>query len=79
MSIVCFYKKQGNQYHYRGHVINFPQDVSHIAKELPHSFETISKYIIIRRSDNLNGFYDFFVNKNRIIIELLVSLLNYYY
>ena len=33
---------------------------------MPNSWDSISKYIIVRRGDDLKGFYDFIVNKDRL-------------
>ena len=63
--IVSVYKIKNNQYGYRGNIITFPQDISSMAKALPHSIETISKYIIVRRKQ-CGNFIDFIVNSERL-------------
>ena len=68
--VISMYRIRGSQYGYKGHVINFPQDISTIANRLPYTFDIISKFIIVRRNEG-EGHSDFFVNRNHVRDALL--------
>lgn len=64
-SMVTCYKLKGNQNGYSGQVISFPQTLQSFATSLPHTIETISRYIWIRKK-HASGYRDFLVNQDRV-------------
>lgn len=74
--IYTFYLKRGGQYGYRGHVINFYQDVSSIVYQLPRAISTLSECVIFRQQNHdLSGYNDLRVRKNKIkdALEFLIA------
>lgn len=63
---VCMtvFRLQGGQYGYNGRVINFNQDVCEMANSLPHSLDSLSNVLVIRRdSEDVSSFSEFRVRK----------------
>lgn len=63
------YKLSGGQLGYKGHVINFHQDVQQFASVLPHKISSLSNLIIVK-SENVKGVAEFKVNKKRLLDAL---------
>ena len=75
---VCMtvFRLHGGQYGYNGQVINFNQDVSEMTKRLPHSLDSLSNILIIRReSDDVSTFKEFRVRKS-VVWKALIFLIN---
>ena len=52
--VVSVMKLKGHQYSYQGNVINFPQDIKEIARELPHTVEGLSSVITVKTTKETN-------------------------
>lgn len=63
--VMSVYRLKYGQMSYKGHVINFHQDVFQFATELPHSIDTISRFVLIRKEGGA-GYTDFYVNRERV-------------
>jgi len=46
--LISIFKLKGLQYGYRGHIINFEQDVNEFAKQLPHKVDDLNSVLSIR-------------------------------
>lgn len=58
------FRLRGGQFGYNRQVINFNQDVSELARSLPHTLDSLSNVLIIRReTENLSSFSEFRVRK----------------
>lgn len=66
---VCLsvFKPRVGQFGYHGQVINFNQDVSELATLLPHSLDSLSNVLIVRRrTDNISSFSEFRVRRDKV-------------
>ena len=63
--VITVYRLKGGQFGYSGQVINFHQDITNFTTSLPHSIDTISQYIFVRRHEG-EGYKDFIVNRNNV-------------
>lgn len=66
---VCLtvFKLRGGQYGYNRQVINFNQDVTELATVLPHSLNSLSNVLIVKRQrDTLTTFSEFRVRKMKV-------------
>ncbi|CAG8835522.1 13344_t:CDS:1, partial [Racocetra persica] len=55
---------------YRGHVINFPQDVQGFITKLPQDPATIDTLVVRRTGQNYSTFRDFKVKRMNILVWL---------
>ncbi|KAI9920025.1 hypothetical protein PsorP6_016092 [Peronosclerospora sorghi] len=67
---------KGGRYGYRGHVINFPQNVSPIAQELPRLVSSIETLIIRCEHTDDNDYTDFRVRRQKVQDALLWMIQN---
>ena len=67
--IMCVYQKHGGQHGYKGHVINFPQDVQGFLDKLPCSVKDLP-VLVVRRSGVENTHKDFTVRRDRVLAAL---------
>lgn len=63
--VITVYRLKGGQFGYSGQVINFHQDITEFTTSLPHSIDTISKYVFVRKNDG-EGYKDFIVNRDNV-------------
>lgn len=66
--VISVYRLKGGQFGYSGQVINFHQDITSFTTSLPHSIDTISKYVFVRRDEG-EGYKDFIVNRGNFDIS----------
>lgn len=52
--MVTVFKLKGHQYGYSGNVINFPQDVNDIARNLPHRLEDLRSVLTVKTRSDVN-------------------------
>ncbi|KAK3931961.1 ATP-dependent DNA helicase [Frankliniella fusca] len=70
--LISIFKLKGLQFGYRGHVINFEQNVNEIARQLPHKVTDLSSVMAIRYSGtNIDKYHDFFVRGGKVKKALL--------
>ena len=72
---LTLFKLSGGQYGYRGHIINFNQDISGLAQQLPHT--NLSEIVIIRKpTDAVSAFSEFRVRRLKVqqALELLLRI-----
>lgn len=67
--VISVYRLKYGQMGYKGNVINFPQDVTTFATQLPHTIDNISRFVIVRKEGTV-GYTDFFVNRRRVKLAL---------
>ena len=53
----------GDQYKYRGHTINFPQEVKDVAKKLPRYIKDLDLMIVVQKKGLQGSSYDFTIRK----------------
>ncbi|KAK3910184.1 Halomucin [Frankliniella fusca] len=68
--VTSLYRVKRLQYKYKGHVINFPQDVQHVADTLPYLVEDLSHVVVVRLNDKVL-LKDFVVRKQKVLDALL--------
>ncbi|KAK3921567.1 LOW QUALITY PROTEIN: putative LRR receptor-like serine/threonine-protein kinase [Frankliniella fusca] len=78
--MISIYRLKGGQYGFRGNVINFRQDVSSFAKQLPHSLAVL-KGLISVYSNTPTFHRDFLIRRNAVSVALhwLKNHNKYYY
>lgn len=64
--IMCIYRKHGGQHGYKGHVINFPQDIKEFLRKLPCNVSDLTILIVHRRGAD-NTHKDFRVRRARVL------------
>ena len=57
------------QYKYFGHTAYFPQDISNIAKYLPHLISELD-ILVIHKCNSTNNPYELFVSRTRVLSAL---------
>lgn len=60
---------QPGQYHYKGNIINIPQDLSTIVTSLPRTPSSVE--IIAVRRDGVSGHLDFKVRRSKVLNALM--------
>ena len=65
----------GGQYKYSGHTICFPQDISNIAKYLPHLISKLD-ILVVRKCNSTNNPYELFVSRTRVLFALQYKMVN---
>ncbi|XP_012146256.2 uncharacterized protein LOC105663231 [Megachile rotundata] len=68
--VVSLYKIRGAQYAYTGNVINFRQDISRLAKDLPHRPSDLPSTIVFNR-DTSRGFVKFRASASKLRTALI--------
>ncbi|KAK3910036.1 Stress response protein nst1 [Frankliniella fusca] len=51
--VISLYRFKKCQYKYKGQVINFSQDVQHVADKLPHLVEDLNNVVVVKFKDNI--------------------------
>lgn len=69
--MISVFKLNGLQYGYRGNIINFSQDVSNFASQLPHKIEDLQSVITVTYKDSNNADHDFRVRVRKVREALL--------
>lgn len=70
-------ESKGTQIGYKGHVINFPQDVKEFASQLPHRIQDLTSVIAVRmKKDELTDYQDFHVRALNVKNALLWLQIN---
>ena len=65
----------GGQYKYSGHTICFPQDISNIAKYLPHLILELD-ILVVCKCISTNNPYELFVSRARVLVALEYKMEN---
>lgn len=65
---IFVYHLSGGQLGYKGHVINFSQNVTEFAKVLPHKLATLTNMIVVRTSKDIS-LDDLKVNKKKFLMH----------
>ena len=73
--IMCIYRKHGGQRGYKGHVINFPQDIQGFLNKLPCSVSDFP-VLVVRRHGAENTHKDFNVRRDHVLAALQWLKLN---
>lgn len=61
---ITLFRLRGGQYGFSGNVISFEQNLSNLVTQLPHTLDSLSEFVIIRRpTDNVTAFREFRVRK----------------
>ncbi|CAG8536723.1 15389_t:CDS:2 [Cetraspora pellucida] len=68
--MLTVYKLQGGQLGYRGHVINFAQDIQELITKLPRNPSMIDTLIIRKPNHDFTSFQEFKVKRSNILIWL---------
>lgn len=68
--VMSVYRLRGGQLGYRGHVINFPQDVQEFTTRLPRYPSSLDVLIVRRQSENSTSFRDFTVRRAKVACAL---------
>lgn len=69
--MISVFKLNGLQYGYRGNIVNFSQDVSKFANELPHKINDLNSIITVTYKDSKNSHHDFRVRVMKVKQALL--------
>lgn len=69
LPVISVYRVNGNQFAYRGQVINFPQDVAEFLTWLPYRPHSLSSILIVRRG-TVERHSDFNVDHPRVVVAL---------
>lgn len=67
--VISVYRINGQQFSYRGIVINFPQNVAEFVTRLPHTVCTLSSVLVVRRG-TVENHSDFNVDRERVLLAL---------
>jgi len=73
--IMCIYRKHGGQRGYKGHVINFPQNIQSFLNKLPCNVSELPM-IVVRRHGAENTHKDFQIRRDRVLAALQWLKLN---
>ncbi|XP_052129345.1 uncharacterized protein LOC127750839 [Frankliniella occidentalis] len=69
-TVMSLYRFKTCQYKYKGHVINFTQDVQQVADKLPHLVADLNNVIIVKLHEKI-FLQDFVVRKDKVLNALL--------
>lgn len=76
--VVSVYKTKGQQLHYSGNIINFPQDVKSFSRQLPQ-FAAVYSILVVRKSGQAEEYVDFRVSRTRVLNALVWLKNNEFY
>ena len=65
----------GGQYNYSGHTICVPQDISNIARSLPHLISELD-ILVVRKCNSTNNPYELFVSRTHVLFSLQYKMAN---
>ncbi|KAK3912381.1 ATP-dependent DNA helicase [Frankliniella fusca] len=68
--VISLYRVKKLEYKYKGQVINFTQDVQHVADKLPHLVADLRNVVVVRL-DQQSTLKDFVVRKDKVLNALL--------
>lgn len=77
--VVSIYKTKGQQLHYNGNIINFPQDVKSFSRQLPNIEAAVNSILVVRKYGTAEDYIDFIVSRSRVLNALLWLKNNEYY
>lgn len=69
--VLAMFKIQGHQTGYRGHIINFPQDVNEIARKLPKLPSDLTQNIVVGKRPTVTSITELNVNSQALRSWLL--------
>lgn len=78
---ITLFRLRGCQFGYSGNIINFQQDLSNLNYQLPHSLNSLSDFVIIRKeTDDVRNFREFRVRRRKVheALEHLMLINNRY-
>ena len=77
---VLFFNKGGGSIEYKGQILNIEQDISSIAKHLPLMHDEIPCFLAQKSNQSsVNGYRDFKINKDNILLWLQFFLITFAY